>query len=87
MSQDELFPETAPDAAVVQAQRGVEPFSGPLVERRSGWILVGGTAGPLGFHRAYSAGQNGTLVTVCGVVGRKIDDSEAVIVECPICAE
>jgi hypothetical protein len=84
---DELFPETAPDAAVVQAVRAVEAPSGPLVERRPGWILVGSTKGPQGYHRAYGAGQNGTLITVCGVVGRRIDDAQTWIIECPACVQ
>lgn len=67
----------------------VAPAQAPppvVVTRKPGWVLVGRRDGPQGFHRVYGAGQNGTLVTVCGVVGRKIDDSQTVIVECPICA-
>jgi hypothetical protein len=55
------------------------------VPRSPGWILVGTTKGPSGFHRIMSVGQNGSLVTACGLVGRKIVENQGSIIECPDC--
>lgn len=57
-----------------------------VVPRSPGWVLVGRTTGPSGFHRVRSVSKNGTLVTACGLVGRKIEESQQAIIECPACA-
>jgi hypothetical protein len=57
-----------------------------VVPRTPGWVLVGTRRGPQGFHRVMSASQNGSLVTACGLVGRKIVEYQGSIIECPECA-
>ena len=92
-AQEEMFPETSPDAAAAQVvaratPRGADPTPGGVpAQRRPGWVLVSSTQGPQGYHRVMSVGQNGSLVTVCGRVGRKVPDDQRMIVECHVCSQ
>lgn len=76
-----MFPERVPEAPVSHA----EPSEGLLVPRPPGWVLIANRHGPQGFHRVKAVGQLASVVTICGVVGRRISEVERMIVLCPIC--
>jgi len=61
-----------------------EPMTQP-VPRRPGWVLIATTSGTRGYHRVKTRGTLGTLVTVCGVTGHKVEEYQRSIIECPDC--
>ena len=93
--QAEMFPETRSDAswAAVEASQAVlrptdaPPPVLPQASRVPGWVLVGTRTGPVGYHRVQTASPNGSLLTCCGIVGRKVPDDAVVIPRCSVCAE
>jgi hypothetical protein len=87
MTQEQMFPvEQSPTAPPTSPRTTPRAAESACVPRSPGWVLVGTTTGPSGFHRIRSVGQNGSLVTACGLVGRKIEDSQRMIIECPACS-
>ena len=78
--QDALFEGGPPERAVREVAE-----AGVLVPRPPGWVLVANRSGPHGFHLIKSVGILGAVVSVCGVTGRKITESNRSIVLCPAC--
>jgi hypothetical protein len=66
----------------------VTPVSAPLelVERPFDAVLVTTTRGLRGYHRVRTVGQNGFLLTCCGLYGRGVEDTTSPIPLCPACA-
>ena len=58
------------------------PNDPDLVNRPPGWSLIANKNGPQGYHVIKSAGLLATVVTLCGITGRKISD---VAREIPLC--
>lgn len=79
--QTTAFPEIVPEAA----QSPAAPREDVLVPRPPGWRLVANSGGPKGFHRVKTVGTEGSVRTLCGIVGHPITDSERMIVLCPAC--
>ena len=86
--QQELFPETRPTmGATPEAVENIyNPNDVAPVPRADGWILLGTTSGPRGYHRVASMSQNGSLLTVCGLVGRRVIEDATMIQPCPSCS-
>jgi hypothetical protein len=63
------------------------PFEAVPVPREPGWVLVASRTGPKGHHRIRTVGALGSLVTVCGVTGRKVEDSQRLIMRCVECRD
>lgn len=59
---------------------------GVPVPRRPGWVFISTKNGPKGYHRVKTRGTLGSLVTVCGVVGHKVEEHQRSIIECPDCS-
>lgn len=78
--QEQLFPSETKTKTVVPREASIEP-----VPRAPGWVLIGTIKGPMGFHRVRSMNRLGSLVTACGLVGRKIAEGQQAILECPEC--
>ena len=56
--------------------------------RAPGWTLVATREGTQGWHLiAAAVGGYGSLRTVCGLTGRKIDESQREIICCSACQE
>lgn len=86
--QEELFPETRSVGTIgltKMTAADVTPAQGPPQARPAGWVLVGTKSGPQGYHRVRTASQNGSLLTVCGVVGRVVPDEATTIQPCLTC--
>jgi len=84
----EIFEVPGQMALFGETQAPVEQAADPpvdYVQRPPGWVLVGTKQGSAGFHRVRTASQNGSLLTVCGKLGRKVDDDSTTIVCCPLC--
>ena len=82
MTQLSAFPDEFPDEPVVAPRAEVE---GTLVPRPPGWVLVSSKNGPKGFHRVRTVAELGTIVTVCGLKGRRITEDAREIILCPEC--
>lgn len=74
-----LFGEPDPPVAVK------EDLMPAAVTRTPGWVFISNHLGPQGYHRVKTIGTLGSLVTVCGIVGRKLDESQRQIIECEAC--
>jgi len=83
MSDLEMFPET--NGGITALPEPV-PYTGSPVPRRPGWNLIATRTGPKGYHRVRAVAGPGTLICVCGLVGRKIEDSQRLVIECPDCS-
>jgi len=87
--QPELFPETRSIGTIGKTARTADdietPAQGPPQARKPGWVLVGTKTGPQGYHRVRTASQNGSLLTICGVVGRVVSDEATTIQPCTTC--
>jgi hypothetical protein len=61
----------------------------PLVPRPPGYHLVANTKGVQGFHRTKvpeaAMAKNGSCVTFCGIVGRRMGEYPEMIPLCPEC--
>lgn len=79
--QSSAFPEIVPEAPLRPAT-GAEAVPVP---RPPGWVLVATRSGPVGFHRVKTVGVEGSVVTLCGITGRVINDHERMIVLCAAC--
>lgn len=58
----------------------------PAIMRTPGWHLIANSAGVQGFHVVDHTNPDRGVTTVCGVVGRVVDNGAAVIVPCSTCA-
>lgn len=80
--QQDLFGGEVPMATTSQSTAANEPV---VATRQPGWYLIATkTAGPQMWHRLMS-GQRATVVTVCGLVGRTVTESQRQITLCPTC--
>jgi hypothetical protein len=75
------------EAAVSLSEAPEGPFEDQPVPREAGWVLVASRTGPRGHHLVKTVGALGSLVTVCGVTGRKVEDSQRQIMRCVECRD
>ena len=57
----------------------------PTTPRPDGWKLVATREGTKGWHRIDEVNSQGSVTTVCGLVGRPIDENMRAIICCGEC--
>ncbi len=61
------------------------PEGAKVVPRKPGWTFISNRQGPQGYHRIKSVASLGSVVTVCGITGRRVEEHQRGIIECPDC--
>lgn len=84
MGQIDIFGNESPDAAEAQVE-----LPGELSGRKPGWHLISTKRGPTGLWHTVKAaeGRYGEVRTACGIVGRKVTESQRQILLCRDCLD